>query len=242
MRHLAAAVLTVGLRLLIRILCRIDAREMDKLPRQGPGLFIMNHVNFLEVPLVYLWLKPRRIYSLIKEETWKNPLFGLMADHWDAIPLKRGLVNKGSFRRASEVFAAGGLLLMAPEGTRSGDGVLRRGYPGAVVLAVENDLPVWPIAHTGGELFFRNLKRLKRTSFTMRVGEPFRFAVSADRPLDGKTRRALTDAMMGRLASLLPADRRGVYAEVSGGWPAGLVPAEPVSTGPVPAGGRAVHG
>ncbi len=229
MRRIAAGFLTACIRLLLAILCRIDARELDKLPREGPALFIMNHVNFLEVPLVYLWLRPRRVYSFIKAETWKNPVLALLADHWDAIPLKRGMVNKDSFTRAAAVFSSAGVLLMAPEGTRSGDGVLRKGYPGAVVLAVENSLPVWPIAHSGGERFFGNLKRLRRTPFKIRVGDPFRFSASADQPLDSETRRRLTDAMMNRLAALLPVEQRGAYTSSCETWPADLLPVNPVS-------------
>lgn len=44
--------------------CRIDDRELVKIPCKGPAIIMMNHTNFLEVPILYTYLLPRPIAGL----------------------------------------------------------------------------------------------------------------------------------------------------------------------------------
>jgi 1-acyl-sn-glycerol-3-phosphate acyltransferase len=197
-------------RLLLRAACRLDAREFSKIPAEGPGLFAMNHINFLEAPLVASFLFPRRVAALSKRENLANPAYAYFASIWNAIPIDRGAVDTESFRRCLAWVAGGGLLGLAPEGTRSRTGVLGTGKAGVAVLAARADAPIWPMAHWGGEAFWTNLKRLRRTPVTVRVGRPFRIE-----PVGGMTkttRQEVADEIMGRIAVLMPEKYRGPYA------------------------------
>ena len=70
-----------------------------------------------------------------------------------------------------------------------------------------------PIAHWGGENFKNNIKRLKRTDFHVRVGEPFKLDARGER-VTREVRQQMVDEMMYRLAALLPENYRGAYTKL----------------------------
>ncbi len=70
-----------------------------------------------------------------------------------------------------------------------------------------------PIAHWGGENFLKNLKRLKRTDFYIRVGKPFVLDAGGER-VTKEIRQQMADEMMYQLAKLLPEYYRGEYADL----------------------------
>lgn len=202
-------------KLVLGALCRVDARELEKIPREGPLIIVLNHINFLEVPLIYTFLYPRDLVGMVKRETWDNPLIAALAWAWDAIPLDRSSVDLSAMRKAHEALKKGRILAVAPEGTRSGHGRLQRGRAGIVQLALREGATIVPVAHYGGEHFWENVKSFRRTDFRFRVGESFRLRA----PAPGERRRGRVEAadeIMRRLARLLPPEYRGVYAEDNG--------------------------
>lgn len=204
-----------SLRGLTRLLCRVNDADLAKVPRQGPLIIVANHINFLEVPLVYSHLMPRPVTGFAKAETWDNPLMAWLFDLWGAIPIRRGEVDLMALRRALAALEAGKILAVAPEGTRSGDGRLRRGRPGVVLLALHSGAALLPLAFFGGERFHGNLRQLRRTDFHIVVGEPFTLEANGVRPTR-TVRQQMTDEIMYQLAALLPPAYRGWYADLAG--------------------------
>ncbi len=210
---LAYRVVTYGIRWLARVLCRIDDAELAKVPAHGPLIIVTNHVNFFEVPVLYTHLLPRRVTGIAKAETWDNPFKRVLANLWGAIPVRRGEPDTKAIRKALEILAAGGIIAIAPEGTRSGHGRLQRGHAGVVVLALRSGAPILPVVFYGAEHFWRNLARLRRSEFHIVVGEPF--YLRADDPyVKRPTRRAMIDEIMYQMAALLPPEYRGLYADL----------------------------
>ena len=199
---------------LLRMICSVDDTELrERLPQKGPLILIFNHISFIEAPVFYLFMRPRRIYGIVKSEISRMPVISTIARRWGAIPIKRGASPGETFRLIGDLLSEGAVIGLAPEGTRSGDGILQEGNPGVVTLAVKNDVPVIPVAHYGTEKLWKNLVRFRRTRIVFRVGEPFRL-VKPEKT--GKTERhALTRAMMVQLAALLPEEMRGPYGEVT---------------------------
>jgi 1-acyl-sn-glycerol-3-phosphate acyltransferase len=192
-------------------LCRIDTGPLTDVPSGGPLILAMNHINSLEVPLLSAHLQPRKMTGVAKVETWDNPLMGWLFDQWEAIPIQRGEPDVVAVKRALAVLAGGGILAVAPEGTRSYTGRLLRARPGIVTLALHSGAPILPVVHWGGEKFSGNLRRLKRTDFHIRVGKPFRLAAGGIR-LTHEVRQAMVDEIMVQLAGLMPEFYRGEYA------------------------------
>ncbi len=206
--------MNASLRSVTRILCRIDDEQLSKVPAEGPLILAVNHVNFLEVPIVYTHLQPRPITGFAKVETWDNPLLGMLFDLWNAIPIQRGEADLAALRSGLKALAAGQILAVAPEGTRSGDGKLQQAQPGIVTMALKSEAAILPLVVFGGEHFWGNLKRLKRTDFFIKTGEPF-YLRKLSGTLTRQIRRAMVDEIMYQLAALLPPAYRGVYANLN---------------------------
>ena len=119
-----------------------------------------------------------------------------------------------AIRRALAALDAGYILIVAPEGTRSGHGRLQRGHPGVAFLALRSGAPMLPVVYHGGELFWRNLHRLRRTNFHILVGQPFHLNADGVK-VTRRVRRQMTDEIMYQVAALLPPAYRGDYSDLS---------------------------
>lgn len=199
---------------LVWLLCRVDDAQMSKVPAAGPLILVTNHVSFVEIPVLHSRLRPRRVVGLAKAESWKNPLLGWLFNLWGAIPVRRGETDLAALRKCLDVLRDGGILVVAPEGTRSRHGCLQRGHPGVVALALRSGAPILPLAFYGGEALKCNAKRLRRTPFHIMVGEPFHLSVEGR--VTQAVRQDLTDKIMYKLAALLPPAYRGQYAADDG--------------------------
>ncbi len=198
------------------IMCRIDAPDLDRVPRQGPLILISNHTGSLEVPLLFARLQPRKITGWAKIETWNNAFLGWLFTLWGAIPVRRGEADLSALRQALRALEQGYIFGLAPEGTRNRNGKLIRARPGAVMLAEMSNAPLLPVVHWGGEYFSSNLKRLRRTDFHVRVGSPFRLDTHGKK-ITGDERQVIADEMMLRLTRLLPSEYHGVYSGMEDG-------------------------
>lgn len=198
---------------IVDTICRIDDAQLAHVPMQGPLIMVTNHVNFLEVPIIYTHLQPRPLTGFVKTESWDNPALSFLFDLWGAIPLKRGAADTSAFRRGLAALSEGRILAVAPEGTRTGHGRLQRGHPGAVLLALRSGAPILPLVYYGAENYKKDLSRLRRSDFHIVVGELF--YLKANGRVTRDMRRQITDEIMYQLAALLPPEYRGYYSDTS---------------------------
>ncbi|OGN75912.1 MAG: hypothetical protein A2X25_01860 [Chloroflexi bacterium GWB2_49_20] len=203
-----------SIRLGIGILCRINSRDLNKIPNKGQMIVYSNHTGSIEVPLVFVLLQPRPLTGLAKVETWDNAFMAWLFNLWGIIPIRRGDADMDAMRKALDSLKAGNILGMAPEGTRNKSGRLLRAHPGIVALALHSGAPLIPLAHWGGESFKTNVKKFKRTDFYIRVGDPFVLQTNGEK-INKITRQKIVDEMMYQLATLLPAEYRGEYSDLS---------------------------
>jgi 1-acyl-sn-glycerol-3-phosphate acyltransferase len=203
-----------AIRLLTGLVCRVDEEQLKRIPWHGPLIIVANHINFIETPLIFVRLRPRPVTGFAKAEWWRNAFVRRLFDMWGAIPLRRGEGDIEAFHQAFKALDDGKIMVLAPEGTRSGTGQLKRGQPGVALLALRSSAPVIPVALYGYEHLWRNMARLRRTDFHVVIGRPFRV-----RPVNGRvtseTRQAIVDQIMYQIASLLPDHYRGEYADRS---------------------------
>ncbi len=202
----------VALRIVFKILFRLDIVGLGNVPSQGPLILMISHTNFLD-PVLVGGLMPREVVMMSKIENFGNPIFGILLRLYGAFPVRRGELDLRAIRRSLEVLDHGEALLVAPEGTRSGHGRLQKGHDGMVFIALRTDAAILPTAIIGGERFWSNLAKLRRTPVKIVIGKAFRFA-----PQQGRVGRAtmseMTEEAMYQLASLLPPERRGVYSDL----------------------------
>ncbi len=199
---------------LTRMLCRIDDGELSRVASKGPLILYTNHVNVLEIPVIYTHLQPRPATGMVAAVRWKNPFYAWLLNVVDAIPLRRNSADMSALHSAIRRLQAGGIIIIAPEGTRSGHGRLQAAHPGVVLLALRSGAALQPVAYHGSENYRDDWRRLRRTDFRINVGQPFHLASEENR-VSRATRGQMLDEMMFQLAVLLPPVNRGIYADLS---------------------------
>jgi len=207
-------ILRLLIRILLKLIARFEIRGKENVPLTGGMILASNHIGILDIIMVYFTID-------------RTDLFIPVAEKWGKIRWIRWLGNKLNFlfidrfnpdikamRKMIALMENGKCLVIAPEGTRSRVGSLIEGKPGVAYLAARSGFPVVPAVITGTEdkAILANLKRLRKSNITLTAGEPFIVP-----PLPNKDRNAAlqkyTDEIMCRMAALLPARYRGVYAE-----------------------------
>ena len=122
------------------------------------------------------------------------------------IPLDRagGPASEQAIRTGLQVLAAGKILGIYPEGTRSPDGRLYRGKTGVARLAVESGAPVVPCAMIDTFQFQPSGTLWPNPRFRpgVRFGEPLDFSRYHGQEADAKLLRTITDEIMQAIAKL----------------------------------------
>lgn len=198
-------------RLLIKLLLRVEISGMHYVPASGPVVIIMNHIAFLDPVLVITSLH-RIVIPLAKIEVFSLPLWGWMTKTHGSIPVRRGEVDLEAMKAALRVLKSGGSILLAPEGTRSRNYQMQPGKDGAVILALRSEAVILPIGITGTHQVKANWLRGRRAPIRLTIGPPFRPEPpsGSSRPSREEISLMTTQAML-RVAEQLPPEFRGVY-------------------------------
>jgi 1-acyl-sn-glycerol-3-phosphate acyltransferase len=212
---LSQRLIVVTLKAFTSLICRINDAELERVPKNGPLIIYTNHINILEIPIIYTHLQPRGVHGLVMAERWRNPILRWMLDSTESIPIQRATADIEAIRKGLEVLAKGEIIIISPEGTRSHDGRLQPAHPGVILLALHSAAPLLPIAYFGSERWHENISRLQRTNFHIRVGKLIQLVAHEERVTHG-VRQEMLDELMYQLAELLPEEYRGNYA----GYPA----------------------
>ena len=141
-----------------------------------------------------------------KRELFETPIVGFLLRAIGAFPVRRGEADRGALQMALAVVAAGQPLGFFPEGHRSESGQLIRGRPGVAYVALHSNVPIIPLAVSGTR--GARLGAFWRRDILLRAGKPFR---AGDLGVATQDAQAVTDAIMRRVAALMPEEQRGVY-------------------------------
>jgi 1-acyl-sn-glycerol-3-phosphate acyltransferase len=197
------------------LMFRVDATQLARIPMQGPLIILANHVHIPEIPTLYARLLPRKVHGLAQAERVldKNIVGGILR-LFGTIPVWRGEADLNALRTGIKKLTEGNIILLDPEGTRSHNGCLQKGRPGAILMALHSDAPMLPVVHYGSENYRENLKRLRRTDLYYVVGKPFRVDAGGQR-VTSAVRQQMIDEVMFQMAGLLPPQYRGAYADLN---------------------------
>ena len=196
------------------LVARADMTQLDQVPKTGPLILVSNHINFMEIPLVFTHLQPRPVTGFAKAETWDSPFIGPLFTLWGGIPLKRGEADLAAIKKGVEILQKGHILAIAPEGTRSNTGILQQGQPGITMLALHSGAPMQPLVYFGSEDYKNSVRRLRRVDFHVVVGPIFRLKQPTGR-VTHEIRQEMVNEIMYQLARLLPEKYRGEYSDLS---------------------------
>jgi len=201
-------------RLIVRLVTRLKIIGLENLPDSRSYAIVSNHLGRLDPALVYVVLNRKDIIMLVAEKYREIPLVPWFVRQIDGIFVDRFNADFGAVRESLRRLRKGGVLVLAPEGTRSRTGALTRGWPGAGYLAAKAGVPILPVALVGTEdrSVAYNLRRLRRSPVIACVGESFILP-----PVPAEMReaalQAYTDEIMCRIAALLPSSYRGEYSD-----------------------------
>ena len=181
-------------------------------PRQHGGMIIaMNHVNWLDIPIIATLLPfSYRLSWMGKAELFTHPVANWWLRQMKVIPIRRGKRDVAAMHTVIAALREGAVLLIFPEGTRSPSGVLQTGRGGVVRMAMLAGVPVVPVAITGTEHGPKGT--LLRRPVVVTIGTPYTIPITPNGKIPPALMDELTNEMMLRIAALLPTARRGVYA------------------------------
>lgn len=165
---------------------------------------------------------------MAKKEMFRWPLVNILFRLIGAFPVDRRAADISALREAQHVVNDGLLLLMFPEGTRSRDRQLHRGFPGTAMVAYRTQAPIVPVAIWGTETIpwpWVFVRPFIGPRVHVRIGEPFTLA--AGERMTSQAAREATDEIMVHIARLLPEEYRGEYREAAAAGD-GFAQAKPV--------------
>lgn len=224
--------------LLCHLLFRITIDGVENVPKKSSGLLVIsNHFSWFDAPVISLLLPDPPAY-LIATEAIDNRWIRHFTTIFESIPIWRGQVDRKALTTAVQRLRTGEIVGIFPEGGINPDladnvahgeqitelqgnmsridGKLIRAKSGVALLATMSSTQLLPVALMGSQHILENLRRWRRTPLTLRIGQPFG-PLDLDRTAKGAARRQqldqLADEMMSHIASLLPPENRGYYAE-----------------------------
>lgn len=204
-RHFTLSLVAAVLIPIVRGLFKLEAKGAEKLPKSGAYILVANHVTNVDALamayFVYVNLK-RAPHFLAKESLFRVPVVGAILRAAGQIPVYRsGQRNDAPMRVAYQYLEAGHTISIFPEGTltRNPDLWPMRGKTGAIRLALETNVPVYPVAHWGSEQVLPQYGAKFRPGFW----KPVRMLVGDEIDLSKYRKKQLSPSELGQATELV---------------------------------------
>ncbi|MBA3712640.1 MAG: 1-acyl-sn-glycerol-3-phosphate acyltransferase [Pyrinomonadaceae bacterium] len=204
-------IITVILRFALRIFFRrVEVAGLERVPRRGATIFVLNHQNGLVDPAFLLCYAPRPVSFLAKSTLFKTPVLGFFVRALNAIPVYRKQdagedtsKNRETFTRAHSLLKGGGTIGVCPEGVSHNESSLRPLKSGTARIALGAastgdalDLKIVPAG------LYYTAKTMFRSSALLYFGEPVRVEpITLD--ADGEPPREAVQELSERIARAL---------------------------------------
>lgn len=147
----------------VRVFFRLRAHNVANVPKRGGVLILSNHQSFLD-PMLVGCLAHRPFHFMARHTLFRNRVVRGILLWVNAFPVKRGGADRAAIREAIERLAAGKVVVMFPEGTRSPDGELQPIKGGFRLLVRKAHVPVLPVVIDGAFKAWPRSQKLPRPS------------------------------------------------------------------------------
>lgn len=200
----------VGL-LLFFVLNRTTVTGRERVPRERNTLLLSNHQTMIDSWLVgiaayypHTWWKPYLLpwNPAAEENFFRNWLLTLSSDLFRCIPIREGRRDIKALYRMMRALKHG-VMTLFPEGTRTRDGTIGEGRPGAGLVALGTHPTVIPVTILGmrdvlpvGSVVPRIGKRIH-----IHFGEPVDYSDLLDLPRSKETAQELVDRVIEAIRS-----------------------------------------
>ena len=163
-----------GLDFTFKISGSLDIKGRENVPSNVSLISVSNHLSIID-PALCAAAVPKEPRFLAKKELFKFPI-NIFLKFYGAFPLNRGKVDLAAFQWAkSQLSTNNKSVLIFPEGTRSKDHIIKRGYNGATLLAIDTNSVLLPLGIYGTETITNYLQFLfPKKRVTVNIGKPFK--------------------------------------------------------------------
>jgi 1-acyl-sn-glycerol-3-phosphate acyltransferase len=151
-------------------LTRGRAYGVDRLPESRGCVLAINHLAWIDIPLVG-GLSPRNLNYVAKRELLDIPVLGPYIGWHGVISVRRGQSDREAMRLMQQAARDGRAVALFVEGTRQRSGEPGVAKPGAAMVALQEGVPVIPIAIYGTQFW----KPWNFAPCSIAVGEPVSF-------------------------------------------------------------------
>ena len=192
---------------------RLKIKEGSALPHRGPFILSPNHYSEIDpiVMGVVVWKLGRTPRFLAKASLFRVPALGWLLRFTGQIPVERESTARlgEPLKAAARLVERGQGVIVYPEGTLTQDPNLwpMGGKSGAIRMALEQDIPLYPAAHWGTQnwmgRYAKKIRVFPRTTIDAVVGEPFDLSPYRGKPITRELLEKATAQLMKEISRLL---------------------------------------
>jgi len=135
-----------------RLAARARAYGRERVPREGGLVIAINHLHWLDIPVLGS-LSPRNLDYVAKVEATRFPFLGEFLRWHGTIAVRRGESDREAVRQMRTAVREGRALGLFVEGTRQRTGRPGEAKPGAAMVAIQEGVPVVPAAVYGTQFW-----------------------------------------------------------------------------------------
>jgi len=132
----------------VALATRLRVYGKDRVPRTGGVVVASNHFSWVD-PVALGYACPRVLYYMAKVEAHRVPGLGAVIRAFGCFAVRRGESDREAVRAMRAVVADGDALGLFVEGTRQRSGVPGPVQPGAAMVALQEGVPILPVAIHG---------------------------------------------------------------------------------------------
>ena len=203
--------------LFFRVLNRTVVRGQEHVGDARNTLLLANHQSMIDSFLIGLvaWyprvlIKPHLLpwNPAAVENFFRGWLLGWLSYNWRCIPVREGRRDPRALRRLTEVLPRG-VMILYPEGTRTRDGSVGSGKPGAGIVALTTGARIIPVAIDGMREVLPIGRRVPRIGKRIYVsyGPPIEYAPPAGETPAREEAQQVVDRALAAIREQLAAIR-----------------------------------
>jgi 1-acyl-sn-glycerol-3-phosphate acyltransferase len=188
---------------------RLRAVGVDNVPATGGMFMIANHTTGMDPFILGYTIRQRMLRGPGKVELFQARFFNIIMWKMGMFPLRQGALDAGAVRTMVQLFRAGSLIVIFPEGGRSVDGELHQFSPNFARLMIKLKAPLAPAGIAGGRDLLPIGSYLPRpnTPVVVAYGETFDLSAFHDRELTSEVTEEAAAYMRERVLAALTVAR-----------------------------------
>lgn len=182
---------------------RLEVRGVENIPRTGGALLVSNHQSHTDI-MIYGAVVPRHVSFVARDTLADQKWLAYVMHQCGAVLIQRDASDRKALREMAEHLAAGDMVAIFPEGTRTDDGSLHEFKGGALMIARLAKVPMVPAGISGAfEAFPRGVSFPRPKKIRVAFGAPIDSALP-----DAQERLVAAVSALSGAAPYVPPARR----------------------------------